>query len=147
MFVPGGQQLIVDCQFSDKTITTLPVSIFILGLALGPLIFAPLSELYGRLPVYAPTSVIFIAFILGCAFATNLAAFIAFRFLSRRAGAASQALSGGTLADVITREQRGKWMAWIVLGQCSGRLLALSLEDSWPNISGGGGCSAFWPSR
>ena len=120
MFVPGSRQLMVDFEFSDETVATLPVSIFILGLALGPLIFAPLSELYGRLPVYALTSALFIVFLLGCAFAPNLATFIVFRFLSGCAGAASQALSGGTLADVIPREQRGKWMAWIVLGPMLG---------------------------
>lgn len=84
------------------------------------MVFAPLSELYGRLPIYALTSGLFLAFILGSGFTTNIGMFIAFRFLSGCAGAASQAMSGGTLADVIPREQRGKWMGLIVLGPLMG---------------------------
>ncbi|KAI9162807.1 MFS transporter prlG [Paramyrothecium foliicola] len=123
MFVPGAQQLMDDFGIADATVTTMAVSVYVLGLALGPLVFAPLSELYGRLPIYALTSGIFLAFIVGCALATSLAQFIAFRFISGSAAAASLALSGGTLADVIPREKRGKWMAMIILGPMLGPTL------------------------
>ncbi|KAL0935493.1 fluconazole resistance protein 1 [Colletotrichum truncatum] len=120
MFVPGAKQIMTEFGFTNQTLSTMTVAVYILGLALGTVIFAPLSEIYGRLPVYAATSDIFVAFMTGCAFAMNLAEFILFRFLSGCAAAASQALSGGTLADVIPREKRGRWMGMIILGPMLG---------------------------
>jgi len=65
----------------SRTIATLGVSTFLLGFASGPLIFAPLSEVYGRNPVYRTTLALFVLFNLGCALSPNIAALLVFRFL------------------------------------------------------------------
>ncbi|KAH7016149.1 major facilitator superfamily domain-containing protein [Microdochium trichocladiopsis] len=49
--------------------------------------------------------------------------FIAFRFLSGAGSSACLALSGGTLADVIPREDRAKWMSLFVLGPLLGPVI------------------------
>lgn len=109
-----------DFNFSSRTLSSLSVSIYVLGFALGPLIWAPLSEVYGRLPIYIISTVVFVAFNLGSAFANGLAVFMVSRLLSGCGGAASLALSGGTLADLIPRQKRGKWMGIIALGPITG---------------------------
>ncbi|KAH7016150.1 uncharacterized protein B0I36DRAFT_368761 [Microdochium trichocladiopsis] len=53
MFAPGVDDLVKDFKVTDETVASLAVSIYVLGFAIGPLLFAPLSERYGRLPVYA----------------------------------------------------------------------------------------------
>jgi MFS family permease len=67
-----------DC---SQTVSTLGVSTFLLGFGSGPLIFAPLSEIYGRNPIYRITLFIFVIFNLACALSPNIAALLAFRFL------------------------------------------------------------------
>ncbi len=123
MFAPGVEQLTEDFKVTNSTVASLTVSIYVLGLALGPLILAPMSELYGRLPVYLLSSTVFIAFVLGSAFSTNIGMFLAFRLLSGCAGACPMALCGGTMADVIVKEHRGKWMGLFVMGPLMGPVM------------------------
>lgn len=84
---------------------------------------APLSELYGRLIIYYSTTFVFLAFTLACGASTNLGMFLAFRFIAGSAGSAPMALGGGTLADVIPLEERGKWMGILVLGPLLGPVI------------------------
>ncbi|KAL5592798.1 hypothetical protein FOBRF1_013106 [Fusarium oxysporum] len=120
MFAPAGELLMNDFDFFSRTLSSLSVSIYVLGFAVGPLIWAPLSEVYGRFPIYIISTIIFVGFVLGCAFSTSLAMFMVFRLLCGCGGAASLALSGGTLADLVPRQQRGKWMALIAIGPIMG---------------------------
>lgn len=48
---------------------------------LQPLFLAPLSEMYGRTWILHIGNILSIAFSLGCAFAPNTGALLAFRFL------------------------------------------------------------------
>ncbi|EXJ83971.1 hypothetical protein A1O3_04638 [Capronia epimyces CBS 606.96] len=123
MFAPAAGQLMDEFGFTSHAVASLTVSIYVLGFALGPLLWAPLSEMYGRLVVYLVSTVLFLAFLLGTAFAANLGQFMAFRVLSGGTGGASLALCGGTLADVVPREHRGKWMSLFVLGPLLGPII------------------------
>jgi multidrug resistance protein len=120
MFAPGASQLMHDFQFSSSDVSSLTVSIYLLGYALGPSIWAPLSETYGRLPIYAASCAVYAGFTVGCAFSTNLGMFIAFRVLTGAAGSCPMALCAGTLADVFEEKDRGKWMGLFVLGPLAG---------------------------
>ncbi|KAK7989773.1 cellular nucleic acid-binding protein [Apiospora arundinis] len=79
----------------SRTVATLGVSTFLLGFASGPLIFAPLSEVYGRNPVYRTTLALFVLFNLGCALSHNIAALLVFRFLCGFFGSPTVTNSGG----------------------------------------------------
>ncbi|KAG5755889.1 hypothetical protein H9Q70_001485 [Fusarium xylarioides] len=52
--------------------SVLPLSLYNLGMACGPLVGAPLSETYGRKTVYVATTPIFLAFLLGSGFAGGI---------------------------------------------------------------------------
>ncbi len=56
----------------SKEVTILGVSLFILGLGLGPLLLGPLSEFYGRNPVYWVSYSLFWIFSWPVAFAPNV---------------------------------------------------------------------------
>jgi MFS family permease len=95
-------------------------------------VIAPLSEMYGRLPLYHSCNFLFIVFTIAAAVATNMGQFIVFRFFmgctyllpySDRYtltgvgfGGAPMVLGGGTIADLIPREQRGTAMAVWMMG-------------------------------
>ena len=109
-----------DFSITNTVVQSLVVSIYLLGFALGPLVIAPLSELYGRLWIYHICNICFLAFTIGCATSHNLGAFLACRFLAGCAGAAPLTIGGGTIADVMPIEKRGMAMAAYGLGPLLG---------------------------
>ncbi|KAK2728273.1 MFS multidrug transporter [Colletotrichum kahawae] len=86
----------------------LVLSIFVLAYALGPLIWGPLSELYGRIIILQLTTLLYMAFNLGCGLATTKAQLIAFRFLAGFGGSAPMAVGGAVFADLFNAEERGR---------------------------------------
>ncbi len=116
MFAPGAAELVREFGITDSTVATLTVSIYVLGFAVGPLAFAPLSELYGRLYIYHVCNLFYLAFTIGCALSTNTAMFLVFRFICGCASSAALAIGGGTIADVILQNERAKAMAILGLG-------------------------------
>ena len=86
------------------------VSVYILGFAFGPMVVAPMSELYGRTPVYHVCNLLFVIFTVACAVSSNLNMLIAWRFFEGVFGSAPLTIGGGTIADIIVQEKRGgKW--------------------------------------
>ena len=59
MFAPGVPELMREFGSKSSILGSFVVSIYVLGFAAGPMVFAPLSEIYGRLPVYHTTNWIF----------------------------------------------------------------------------------------
>ncbi len=88
MFAPGVPQLMKEFHSENILLASFVVSVYVLGFAIGPLFFAPLSEIYGRAPVYHLCNAGFLAFNIGCALATNLNMLIGFRFLAGVFGSA-----------------------------------------------------------
>ncbi|KAI1157152.1 major facilitator superfamily domain-containing protein [Nemania diffusa] len=86
----------------------LTLSIFVLAYAVGPLVWGPLSELYGRVIVLQLVNLIYLFFNLGCGLARTKGQLIAFRFLAGLGGSAPLAIGGGVLSDLFTAEHRGK---------------------------------------
>lgn len=123
MVAPGTREILADFKSSDATLGSFIVSIFILGYAVGPLMIAPMSELYGRAIVYHVNNVLFVVWTLACAFAPNLGALLAFRFFQGMAGVTPLTIGSGTISDLIPTEQRGKFMAIYSLGPLLGPVI------------------------
>jgi len=82
------------------------VSVYILGYAAGPLIVAPCSEIYGRLPVYHVTNVLFVIFTICCAESRSVGMLVAFRFLAGSVGSTPLVL-GKPTTQVMTPGNTG----------------------------------------
>ena len=65
---------------ATKTVTTLGLTTYLLGLAAGSLVVAPMSELYGRRPIFLICLTIWALLILPCAFGTSLTEIVVVRF-------------------------------------------------------------------
>lgn len=103
----------IQAQFnpSKQIIITLGVSLFVLGFAFGPLIWAPLSEVVGRRNLFIATYSMFTLW-QGVAIASpNIESLLVFRFLAGFFGSSPLVNSGGTLADMFNANQRGLAMA------------------------------------
>lgn len=86
-------------------------------------LLAPLSELYGRTPLYHASNIIFLITAIICALSRNIATLIVFRFLCGCAGAAPVAIGAGTIADLIPPQARGSAIASYSLGPILGPVL------------------------
>lgn len=84
----------------NQTKALLSGTLYMLGLAFGPLITAPLSEFIGRRWLYLVTSSCIIAFAGGSGAARNLATLLICRFLCGFLGSAGIAIGAGTILDV-----------------------------------------------
>lgn len=128
IFAPGVPDVIAEFNSTDETLATFVVSVFVLGFAFGPLLVAPLSEIYGRNPVYHVCNVLFVVFTVGCALSKNMGMLIAFRFLSGFAGVAAPTIGAGSIADMVSAERRGKamsiWSMGPMLGPSIGPVIA-----------------------
>jgi MFS family permease len=120
MFAPGAAALAHEFHITSSTITSLTVSIYLAGIAIGPMVIAPLSELYGRLVIYHTCNVIYIGFTIGCALSKNTGMFLGFRFLAGCASSGPATVGGGTVADVFPPAQRGKIMSLLFVGPLLG---------------------------
>ena len=76
--MPG---MMKDFHVTSEPVATLGVTVYLLGLAVGSLILAPLSEVYGRRPVYIGSLGLFSLMVLPCALAHSLPTVLVFRFL------------------------------------------------------------------
>jgi len=75
--IPG---LMKEFNVSSTPVATLGLTTYLLGLAAGSLVVAPLSELYGRRPVYLICLTIATLLVLPCCLATSLAEIVVVRF-------------------------------------------------------------------
>ncbi|KFH48645.1 putative transporter -like protein [Hapsidospora chrysogenum ATCC 11550] len=117
---PGVNQAIVDFDSTSSILSSLIVSVYNVGLAIGPLIVAPLSEMYGRLIPYHVTNVLFVLFTIGCALSPNLPALVIFRMLAGMEASAVMTIGGATVADLFIQEERGRAMAIWTFGPLMG---------------------------
>ncbi|KAF3941664.1 hypothetical protein ABW19_dt0205560 [Dactylella cylindrospora] len=85
----------------------LVMSIFLLAYAIGPFLWGPLSEVFGRVRVLQIANAIFLLFNTVCGFSKTKEQMMAFRFLSGIGGSAPQAIGGGVLSDLFRADQRG----------------------------------------
>lgn len=89
----------------------LTITLFLLGYCAGPLLFAPLSEFYGRRPIFYITFLLYIAFNFLCAFAPNFGSLLVGRFLTGTFVSAPLSNAPGVLADLWPPLARGNAMA------------------------------------
>ena len=123
MFAPGVPQVLQEFNSDNAILGSFVVSVYVLGYAFGPLFIAPLSELYGRRPIYHITNLLFIVFTVACAVASNFNMLIAFRFLEGVAGSAALTIGGGTVADLFAPEERGAALAVWQMGPMLGPIV------------------------
>ena len=97
MISPALSQVGEDLSMKKQLEVEMALSIFILGYAVGPLFFGPLSEVLGRSRVLQLSNLFFLAWNLGCGFAQTEAELFIFRFLAGIGGSAPLAVGAGVI--------------------------------------------------
>ncbi|KIM92881.1 hypothetical protein OIDMADRAFT_46487 [Oidiodendron maius Zn] len=119
MFAPGANIMEREFGFDNQTIEILTVTIASLGFAMG-LFSAPLSEVFGRMPTYRVAAICYLGFTVGCSRSTCVAEFLVFRLLAGLSASPFMTTGGGTIADLLEKEERGGAMAMFTLGPLLG---------------------------
>ncbi|KAH8889096.1 MFS general substrate transporter [Thozetella sp. PMI_491] len=118
----------------NEQLAAFVTSVFILGYALGPLVIAPLSEMYGRVPLYQGCGVLFLIFNIACAVANSLGSLIVYRLLAGAAASCPLTIGAGSISDMVSKERRGSamalWMIGPIFGPTLGPLICAFLTEA-----------------
>jgi multidrug resistance protein len=134
--VTGGIPLIEAKYNVSQEVAFLTCSIMVFGFAVGPLVWAPLSEVIGRRPVYIISLSLYTIFNIPCALAPNIGGLLASRFLCGVFGGSVLSLAGGTIADIWDMEHRGLAIAYFAAAPYCGPVLG-PLICGWIHVATG----------
>ncbi|KAK8022974.1 hypothetical protein PG991_006855 [Apiospora marii] len=102
---------IVSMEFGiSREVAVLMVALFILGYAFGPVLWAPVSEVYGRRWSMLPAVFVMICFSIGTGFSHSPTAIFITRFIGGVFGSAPISNVSAALGDIYTPRNRGwRW--------------------------------------
>ncbi|EUC34817.1 hypothetical protein COCCADRAFT_3904 [Bipolaris zeicola 26-R-13] len=118
-FSPVASDFAKDMEVSPS-VALLGLSMYVLGLAFGPMTLAPLSEYYGRRPVYIVSYGIFLLMLLGTTYVETLEPFLVLRFFSGYFSSTTISNFGGTIADLFHHNDTGPAMSWFLWAATGG---------------------------
>ncbi|TVY78381.1 Efflux pump atB [Lachnellula suecica] len=116
------EQLMAEFHCSQE-VATLGLSIFVIGIAIGPMIMSPLSEFFGRRPIYLPSMLFFLIWLIPCAVAQNIETLLVARFFNGLAGSAFLSVAGATVGDLFSPGQMQAPMMLFTIGPFLGPVL------------------------
>jgi MFS family permease len=107
----------------------LLVTVWELGEAAGPLLIAPLSEIYGRYPIFIVANMVFILGTVLAALSPTTNLFIFSRFLTGFA-VASNVLNPAIIGDIYASESRGSGMSLVMLAPLLGGAIGPAISGT-----------------
>ncbi|KAL6860731.1 hypothetical protein ACO1O0_004765 [Amphichorda felina] len=116
------RELMIQFRASD-TLITAGISLYVLGFALGPLIWAPLSEIYGRQIVFAVSYGLYVLFSAACTADDGIATLLVLRFFAGTFGSSPLTNAGGVISDVFHADERSIAMGVFSLAPAMGPTL------------------------
>ena len=126
-FAPAIESLADDFHVSN-VIATLPLTLYVMGQALGPCLAAPLSETYGGKAVLLLTTPLRLVFALGASFSQNISRLCILRFFAGLFASPSLSIGGGITADLVKPIDRSAataiWVSMALFGTALRPVLA-----------------------
>jgi DHA1 family bicyclomycin/chloramphenicol resistance-like MFS transporter len=101
----------------------MTLSTYILGFALGQLLYGPMADSIGRKPVILGGTLIFAAAV-ACALAQSIDQLITMRFFHGLAAAAASVVINALMRDMYPREEFSRMMSFVMLVTTIAPLLA-----------------------
>ncbi|KAJ6437337.1 putative reverse transcriptase [Purpureocillium lavendulum] len=118
---------------TTRTVVLVGITVFCLGFAFAPMALAPISEIWGRYPVFVVAGLIFVVFQAVCSVMPNIAGMLIARTLVGVGASVFSAVVGGLIADLYDKEDRNTPMALfsgaVLAGTGAGPLVSTALID------------------
>ena len=128
----GQRQVAQEFNIGMQT-ATLGTTLFLIGFGIGPLLWAPLSEVFGRKNAVLPPMFIAACFAFGTAAAKDVQTIMITRFFSAFFASAPVTNTGGVLADLFPASQRGIAIATyamaVVIGPVFGPIVGAAFVE------------------
>ncbi|OTB00235.1 hypothetical protein M426DRAFT_66314 [Hypoxylon sp. CI-4A] len=105
-YASGVRGICQDLEASPELVT-LGLSLFLAGFVLGPFVWAPTSELFGRQLILIISMTVHVILNIALCFTQGLTSLLILRFFSGAFGAAPLTNSGGMIADTFPSKERG----------------------------------------
>ncbi|KAL2817059.1 major facilitator superfamily domain-containing protein [Aspergillus cavernicola] len=134
-------QVIDDFEIGSE-VATLGLSLYVLGFALGPMIWAPLSEFIGRQGPFFISLGGMASFFAGAAGARNIQTLLILRFLAGAFGSSPLTNAGGVISDMFTARHRGLALSLFAaapfMGPAIGPVIGgfLGMKTGWRWVEG-----------
>lgn len=93
----------------------MTLSTYILGFALGQLIYGPMADSFGRKPVVLGGTLVFAAAAVACALAQTIDQLIVMRFFHGLAAAAASVVINALMRDIYPKEEFSRMMSFVML--------------------------------
>ncbi|KAG7193018.1 uncharacterized protein KQ657_001132 [Scheffersomyces spartinae] len=107
-----------------RTTATLSTSLYVFGFASGPIVWGPLSELYGRKAILLASMFGYSCFCFATATSKDLQSIMITRFFTGFIGAAPLAVCPAVMADLYSAASRGVAISFFAICLFGGPLLA-----------------------
>ncbi|KAJ5419995.1 hypothetical protein N7465_002514 [Penicillium sp. CMV-2018d] len=104
----------------SKIVALLGVTTYLLGMGIGSILFAPLSELLGRRPIYIVSMTIFLLLLLPSALAQNIQSILVGRFFGGFFGSALMSNSPASVNDIVSDKYRALAFGFWSIGPSNG---------------------------
>lgn len=119
VYTPATHQIMERFHVSS-TAALLGLSLYVIGLAFGPVLAAPLSEIHGRSIVYKTSLPVMMLFTLGAGFSQNFGSLLVCRFFAGFFGSPVLAVGAGTNADLFPPRMRAIATTFFLLAPFAG---------------------------
>ena len=120
IYTPGIEEIRADFNIS-RIEATLPLSLFVIGYGVGPMVFSPMSEnvIFGRTSIYIITLFIFFILQIPTALSKNIASLCVLRIITGFFASPALATGGASIADVFSMPYMPVGIAmWSVAAVC-----------------------------
>lgn len=118
-----AEDAIMKYTHTSSEVAVLPISLYILGFAFGPLLWAPVSEVWGRKWSLEPALFCLAIFSVGTATSTNAASIFITRFFGGVFGSAPVSNVSAALGDIWAPKARGIAVTFYAVAVVGGPIL------------------------
>ncbi|PIF21244.1 Bcr/CflA family multidrug efflux MFS transporter [Candidatus Pantoea floridensis] len=123
MYLPAMPQIAREFAVSAGSVQ-MTLNLYILGFAIGQLVYGPLADSYGRKPVIVLGTLIFACAAAACALSQIIDQLIFMRFLHGLSAAAASVVINALMRDTYSKEDFSRMMSFVMLVTTIAPLLA-----------------------
>ncbi|KAI9494016.1 major facilitator superfamily domain-containing protein [Zychaea mexicana] len=105
---------------ASSTLINATISLYVFTQGIAPMMWAALSERYGRRLIYLGATSIYVGSTIGCALSQRIGVFVVMRIFQSIGASAAQAVGAGTITDLFLVHERGNAMGLFFLGPLIG---------------------------